>query len=121
MDYGFAFLSTLDIQKEVALAERSVFYPCPVVRLADGLTDVFQCLALYANKTRRIKLCTSVTNPLSRIAPVAPCNFGSLQPTCPRTADYGYRRRQHRTPYTGDAVGEARRPAHPRGRLSGPA
>ena len=26
MDYGFAFLSTLDIQKEVALAERSVFY-----------------------------------------------------------------------------------------------
>ena len=78
MDYGFAFLSALDIHKDVALAERKGFTHAWLYDMQMVCADVFQCLALCATKTRKIKLGTNVTNPLSRIAPVTACHFASL-------------------------------------------
>jgi 5,10-methylenetetrahydromethanopterin reductase len=83
MDYGFAFLSALDIHKEVALAERRGFTHAWLYDSQMVCADVFQCLALCAIKSRRIKLGTNVTNPLSRIAPVTACNFASLNQLAP--------------------------------------
>ena len=70
MDYGFAFLSAVDIHKDVAVAERKGFTHAWLYDTQMICADVFQCLALCAAKTKKIKLGTNVTNPLSRIAPV---------------------------------------------------
>src|SRR5260370_37375405 len=75
MDYGFAFLSATDIHKDVALAERKGFTHAWLYDTQMICADVFQCLALCADKTKKIKLGTNVTNPLSRIAPVTANNF----------------------------------------------
>ena len=65
MDYGFAFLSAVDIHKDVALAERKGFTHAWLYDTQMICADVFQCLALCAAKTKKIKLGTNVTNPLS--------------------------------------------------------
>src|SRR5580692_10704373 len=83
MDYGFAFLSAVDIHKDVALAERKGFTHAWLYDTQMICADVFQSLALCAAKTRRIKLGTNVTNPLSRIAPVTACNFATLNALAP--------------------------------------
>src|SRR5580704_16490095 len=83
MDYGFAFLSAADIHKDVALAERKGFTHAWLYDTQMICADVFQCLALCAIKTKKIKLGTNVTNPSSRIAPVTACNFATLNVLAP--------------------------------------
>ncbi len=83
MDYGFAFLSAVDIAKDVALAERRGFTHAWLYDTQMLCADVFQCLALCAARTRTIKLGTNVTNPASRIAPVTACNFATLNQLAP--------------------------------------
>src|ERR1700730_11151075 len=83
MDYGFAFLSAVDIHKDVALAERKGFTHAWLYDTQMICADVFQSLALCATKTRKIKLGTNVTNPLSRIAPVTANNFATLNLLAP--------------------------------------
>ncbi len=83
MDYGFAFLSAVDIHKDVALAERKGFTHAWLYDTQMICADVFQCLALCAAKTKKIKLGTNVTNPLSRIAPVTANNFATLNLLAP--------------------------------------
>jgi len=46
MDYGFAFLSAVDIYKDVALAERKGFSHAWLYDTQMICADVFQCLAL---------------------------------------------------------------------------
>ncbi|MSR15523.1 MAG: LLM class flavin-dependent oxidoreductase [Gammaproteobacteria bacterium] len=83
MDYGFAFLSTVDIADEVALAEHEGFTHAWLYDTQMLCADVFQCLALCTQKTRNIKLGTNVTNPASRIAPVTANNFATLNLLAP--------------------------------------
>jgi alkanesulfonate monooxygenase SsuD/methylene tetrahydromethanopterin reductase-like flavin-dependent oxidoreductase (luciferase family) len=83
MDYGFAFLSAVDIHKDVALAERKGFTHAWLYETQMLCADVFQRLALCAAKTKKIKLGTNVTNPLSRIAPVTANNFATLNLLAP--------------------------------------
>ncbi len=83
MHYGFAFLSAIDIDGDVAYAEQQGFthawlYDSPMI-----CADVYQCLALCAKKTSTIKLGTNVTNPASRIAPVTANNFATLNMLAP--------------------------------------
>ena len=89
MDYGFAFLSATDIHKDVALAERKGFTHAWLYDTQMICADVFQCLALCAAKTNKIKLGTNVTNPLSRIAPVTANNFATLNLLAPGRAIMG--------------------------------
>jgi alkanesulfonate monooxygenase SsuD/methylene tetrahydromethanopterin reductase-like flavin-dependent oxidoreductase (luciferase family) len=89
MDYGFAFLSAVDIHKDVALAERKGFTHGWLYDNQMICADVFQCLALCAAKTKKIKLGTNVTNPLSRIAPVTANNFATLNLLAPGRAIMG--------------------------------
>ena len=89
MDYGFAFLSAVDIHKDVALAERKGFTHAWLYDTQMICADVFQCLALCAAKTKKIKLGTNVTNPLSRIAPVTANNFATLNLLAPGRAIMG--------------------------------
>lgn len=89
MDYGFAFLSAVDIHKDVALAERKGFTHAWLYDTQMLCADVFQCLALSAVKTKKIKLGTNVTNPLSRIAPVTANNFATLNLLAPGRAVMG--------------------------------
>jgi 5,10-methylenetetrahydromethanopterin reductase len=89
MDYGFAFLSAVDIHKDVALAESKGFTHAWLYDTQMICADVFQCLALCAAKTKKIKLGTNVTNPLSRIAPVTANNFATLNLLAPGRAIMG--------------------------------
>jgi hypothetical protein len=56
MDYGFAFLSAVDIHKDVALAERKGFTHAWLYDTQMLCADVFRCLALCAVKTKKIRL-----------------------------------------------------------------
>jgi 5,10-methylenetetrahydromethanopterin reductase len=89
MDYGFAFLSAVDIHKDVVWAERKGFTHAWLYDTQMLCADVFQSLALCAGKTKKIKLGTNVTNPLSRIAPVTACNFATLNQLAPGRAIMG--------------------------------
>ena len=106
MDYGFAFLSAVDIHKDVALAERKGFTHAWLYDTQMICADVFQCLALCAAKTKKIKLGTNVTNPLSRIAPVTANNFATLNLLAPGKGDHGNRHRQYGAAHAWDARGE---------------
>lgn len=83
MDYGFAFLSTVDIADDVAYAESKGFTHAWLYDTQMICADVFQCLALCATKTNTIKLGTNVTNPASRIAPVTANSFATLNLLAP--------------------------------------
>jgi len=83
MDYGFAFLSTIDIADDVAYAESKGFTHAWLYDTQMICADVFQCLALCATKTKTIKLGTNVTNPASRIAPVTANSFATLNLLAP--------------------------------------
>ncbi len=83
MDFGFAFLSTVDIADDVAYAESKGFTHAWLYDSQMICADVFQCLALCATKTDTIKLGTNVTNPSSRIAPVTANSFATLNLLAP--------------------------------------
>ena len=89
MDYGFAFLSAVDIYKDVALAEKKGFTHAWLYDSQMICADVFQSLALCAVNTRKIKLGTNVTNPSSRIAPVTANNFATLNQLAPKRVILG--------------------------------
>ncbi len=83
MDYGFAFLSTVDIPDDVALAEKVGFTHAWLYDTQMICADVYQCLALCSTKTSTIKLGTNVTNPASRIAPVTANSIATLNLLAP--------------------------------------
>ena len=83
MDYGFAFLSFVDIADDVAYAEEKGFTHAWLYDSQMICADVYQCLALCATKTKRINLGTNVTNPASRIAPVTANSFATLNVLAP--------------------------------------
>lgn len=89
MDYGFAFLSTVDIPDDVAYAERKGFTHAWLYDTQMVCADVYQCMALCTTKTSKIKLGTNVTNPSSRIAPVTANNFATLNLLAPGRAILG--------------------------------
>ena len=106
MDYGFAFLSAVDIHKDVVLAERKGFTHAWLYDTQMICADVFQCLALCAAKTKKIKLGTNVTNPLSRIAPVTANNFATLNLLAPGRAIMGIGTGNTAQAHTWNARGE---------------
>jgi len=83
MDYGFGFLSAIDLVDDVALAERKGFTHAWLYDSQMVCADVYQCLALCTQRTSKIKLGTNVTNPLSRIAPVTANNWATLNLLAP--------------------------------------
>lgn len=89
MDYGFAFLSAVDIYKDVAAAERKGFTHAWLYDSQMVCSDVFQSLALCSAHTKKIKLGTNVTNPLSRISPVTANNFATLNQLAPKRVVMG--------------------------------
>jgi alkanesulfonate monooxygenase SsuD/methylene tetrahydromethanopterin reductase-like flavin-dependent oxidoreductase (luciferase family) len=83
MDCGILCLSSVEAVKEVVLAESKGFSHAWLADSQMVWSDVYQCLALCATATKKIKLGTNVTNPSSRIAPVTACNFGTLNVLAP--------------------------------------
>jgi 5,10-methylenetetrahydromethanopterin reductase len=83
MDFGIICLASVEARKDVAFAEASGFTHAWIADSQMVWADVYQCLALCANDTRKIKLGTNVTNPSSRIAPVTACNFATLNVLAP--------------------------------------
>jgi 5,10-methylenetetrahydromethanopterin reductase len=83
MDFGIISLARVDSRKDVAFAEASSFTHAWLADSQMVWADVYQCLALCANDTSKIKLGTNVTNPSSRIAPVTACNFATLNVLAP--------------------------------------
>lgn len=83
MDFGFAFLSTIDVPDDVAFAESKGFTHAWLYDSQMICADVYQCLALCTTKTSTIKLGTNVTNPASRIAPVTANSFATLNLLAP--------------------------------------
>ena len=87
--YRVAFLSAVDIHKDVELADRKGFTHAWLYNTQMIWADVFQCLALCTAKTKKIKLGANVTNPLSQIAPVTANNFAILNLLAPGRAIMG--------------------------------
>lgn len=83
MDFGIGCLTSVASRKDIALAEARGFTHAWVADSQMIWADAFQCLALAANDTSKIKLGTNVTNPSSRIAPVTACNFATLNMLAP--------------------------------------
>ncbi|TDJ63790.1 MAG: LLM class flavin-dependent oxidoreductase [Proteobacteria bacterium] len=83
MDFGFAFLSTIDIPDDVAFAESMGFTHAWLYDSQMICADVYQCLALCTTKTSTIKLGTNVTNPATRIAPITANSFATLNLLAP--------------------------------------
>jgi 5,10-methylenetetrahydromethanopterin reductase len=83
MDFGIICLASVAARRAIASAEASGFTHAWIADSQMVWADVFQCLALAANDTRKIKLGTNVTNPSSRIAPVTACNFATLNVLAP--------------------------------------
>ena len=83
MDFGIICLPSVENRKDIAFAEANGFTHGWLGDSQMVWADVFQCLALCANDTRKIKLGTNVTNPSSRIAPVTACNFATLNQLAP--------------------------------------
>ena len=83
MDYGAIFLSHVGSYKDVMLAEEKGYTHAWFGDSQMVWGDVYQCMALCATHTSKIKLGTNVTNPSSRIAPVTACNFGTLNVLAP--------------------------------------
>jgi len=83
MDFGIICLTRVESRKDVAFAEANGFTHAWLADSQMVWADPYQCLALCANDTRRIKLGTNVTNPSSRIAPVTACNFATLNMLAP--------------------------------------
>jgi alkanesulfonate monooxygenase SsuD/methylene tetrahydromethanopterin reductase-like flavin-dependent oxidoreductase (luciferase family) len=83
MDFGIIWRASVDVRKDVAFAEAGGFTHAWLGDSQMVWADVFQCLALCANDTSKIKLGTNVTNPCSRIAPVTACNFATLNVLAP--------------------------------------
>jgi alkanesulfonate monooxygenase SsuD/methylene tetrahydromethanopterin reductase-like flavin-dependent oxidoreductase (luciferase family) len=83
MDFGIICLASVESRKDIAFAEANGFTHGWLADSQMVWADVFQCLALCANDTTKIKLGTNVTNPSSRIAPVTACNFATLNQLAP--------------------------------------
>ena len=83
MDFGILCLATVESRQDVAFAEANGFTHAWLADSQMVWADAYQCLALCANDTSRIKLGTNVTNPSSRIAPVTACNFATLNMLAP--------------------------------------
>jgi len=83
MDFGIICLATVESRQDVAFAEANGFTHAWLADSQMVWADAYQCLALCANDTSRIKLGTNVTNPSSRIAPVTACNFATLNMLAP--------------------------------------
>jgi 5,10-methylenetetrahydromethanopterin reductase len=79
----------VDIHKDVELAEGKGFSHAWLYDTQMICADVFQCLALCTAKTKKIKLGTNVTNPLSRIALVSANKFAILNLLAPGRAIMG--------------------------------
>jgi alkanesulfonate monooxygenase SsuD/methylene tetrahydromethanopterin reductase-like flavin-dependent oxidoreductase (luciferase family) len=89
MDFGILCTASVDIWKDVAFAETRGFTHAWIADSQMIWADPYQCLALCAVNTRRIKLGTNVTNPSSRIAPVTACSFATLNALAPRRVIMG--------------------------------
>ena len=83
MDFGFLGAAHVDCWRDVAFAEGKGFTHAWIADSQMVWADPFQCLALCAANTSRIKLGTNVTNPSSRISPVTACNFATLNALAP--------------------------------------
>ena len=83
MDFGIICLASVESGEDIAFAEANGFTHGWLADSQMVWADVFQCLALCANDTSKIKLGTNVTNPSSRIAPVTACNFATLNRLAP--------------------------------------
>jgi alkanesulfonate monooxygenase SsuD/methylene tetrahydromethanopterin reductase-like flavin-dependent oxidoreductase (luciferase family) len=83
MDFGILCAASVTTRNSVAFAETKGFTHAWVGDSQMVWGDVFQCLALCAAETEKIKLGTNVANPSSRIAPVTACNFATLNALAP--------------------------------------
>jgi 5,10-methylenetetrahydromethanopterin reductase len=83
MDFGILCAASINTRNRVAIAETKGFTHAWLADSQMVWGDVFQCLALCAAGTGKIKLGTNVANPSSRIAPVTACNFATLNVLAP--------------------------------------
>ena len=83
MDYGVIFLTHPGCHEDAVSVEEMGYTHLWFGDSQMVWSDVYQCMALCATKTKSIKLGTNVTNPSSRIAPITANSFGTLNVFAP--------------------------------------
>jgi 5,10-methylenetetrahydromethanopterin reductase len=89
MDFGIAFASTTESWRVAQRAEElgfthAWFYDTQLLN-----PDVFVCMALAAQATKRIRLGTGVLIPSNRLSPVAANGYATLSKLAPGRIDFG--------------------------------
>ena len=83
MDFGIVFPSYLDAWKDAAIAEDHGFTHAWFFDSHLLYSDVYVCMALAAEHTRRIKLGTAVAIPGNRIGPVTAHSIATINQLAP--------------------------------------
>lgn len=89
MEFGLSYPAKPDAWKDLVLAEDRGFTHCWFYDSQMIYSDVYACMALAADKTKRIKLATGVAIPSNRIAPVTAHSIATINLLAPGRAILG--------------------------------
>ena len=81
MEFAIAYAARPDAWKDVVVAEDNGFTHCWFYDSQMIYSDVYVCMALAAERTKKIKLATGVAIPSNRIAPVTAHSIAQFR--CP--------------------------------------
>lgn len=83
MEFGIAYPARPDAWKDLVLAEEHGFSHAWFFDSQMIYSDVYVCMALAAERTKHIKLCTGVAIPGNRIAPVTAHSIATINQLAP--------------------------------------
>ena len=110
MEFALSYPARPDAWKDLVVAEDSGFTQCWFYDSQMLYSDVYVCMALAAERTKRIKLATGVAIPSNRIEPVTAHSIATINQLAPGRTVLGVG-----TGFTGQydglAAGAARSPA----------
>lgn len=89
MEFGLSYPAKPNAWKDLVLAEDRGFTHCWFYDSQMIYSDIYACMALAADKTKRIKLATGVAIPSNRIAPVTAHSIATINLLAPGRAILG--------------------------------
>lgn len=89
MEFGIAYAARPDAWKDAIIAEDNGFTHCWFYDSQMIYSDVYVCMALAAERTKKIKLATGVAIPSNRIPPVTAHSIATINQLAPGRAILG--------------------------------
>ena len=90
MEFGLSYPARPDAWKDLVIAEDNGFTHCWFYDSQMIYSDVYACMALAAEQTKKKKLATGVAIPSNRIAPVTAHSIATINLLAPGRAILGW-------------------------------